>query len=154
MKVRKIAWTLALCLAGVAVCYASNPNMGTWKLNESKSKIAAGLPKNTTVVYAAVGDQVKVTTDGTTKDGKPYQTEWTGQFDGKDYPLTGDPTANTRSYTKVDDNTLKLTNKMDGKVTTTGQIMVSADGKVRTLKVSGTSADGKKFSYIAVYDKQ
>ena len=154
MKVRKIAWTLALCLAGVAVCYAANPNMGTWKLNESKSMISAGLPKNTTVVYTAMGDQVKVTTDGTTAQGKPYQTEWTGQFDGKDYPLMGDPSANTRSYTKIDDNTLRLTNKMDGKVTTTGQIMVSADGKVRTLKVSGTSADGKKFSYVAVYDKQ
>jgi hypothetical protein len=154
MKVRKIALSLALCLAGVAVCYASNPNMGTWRLNEAKSKFPAGATKNTTVVYAAAGDQVKVTTDGTTGDGKAAQTEWTGKFDGKDYPLMGDPIANTRSYKKVNDRTLELTNKKDGKITASGRIEVSADGMTRTVMVHGTAADGKKFTYSAVYDKQ
>jgi hypothetical protein len=154
MKIGKIALTLALCLAGVAVCYASDPNMGTWKLNEAKSKFSPGATKNTTVVYAPAGDQVKVTTDGTTGDGTPVQTEWAGQFDGKDYPLTGDPSANSRSYKKVNDHTLELTNKKDGKVTTNGRIVVSADGKTRTLTVSGTGAAGKKITYTALYDKQ
>lgn len=154
MKVTKIALILAVCLAGVAVCYAANPNMGTWKLNEAKSTFSPGATKNTTVVYAAAGDMVKVTTDGTTGDGKPYQTEWTGMFDGKDYPLTGDPSANSRSYKKINEHTLELTNKKDGKVTTTGHIVVSADGMTRTLKVNGTTADGKKMTYTAVYDKQ
>ncbi len=99
------------------------------------------------------GTTCKVTTDGT-MDGKPVQTEWTGKFDGKDYPLTGDPTANTRSYKKIGENGLELTNKKDGKTVTEGHITISADGKVRTLKVNGTDADGKKFSYTAVYDKQ
>ena len=44
MTVRKIALTLALCLAGVAACYA-NPNMGTWKLNEAKSKFPPEQPR-------------------------------------------------------------------------------------------------------------
>jgi hypothetical protein len=153
MKINRIAFTLVLCLMGVAACYAANPNMGTWKLNDAKSHFPAGVMKNTSVVYAAAGDQVKVTTDGMTADGKPFQTEWTGNFDGKDYPLTGDPTANSRSYTKINDHTLELTNKNDGKVTTVGRITISADGKVRTLKVNGT-IDGKKFEYTAVYDRQ
>ena len=106
------------------------------------------------MVYAPAGDQVKVTTDGTTGDGKPVQTEWTGMFDGKDYPLTGDPSANSRSYKKINDHTLELTNKKDGKVTTSGHIELSADGMTRTLMVHGTAADGKKFTYSAVYDKQ
>jgi len=42
--------------------------MGTWKLNEAKSKIGAGSPKNSTVVYEAAGDSVKVTVDGTDGD--------------------------------------------------------------------------------------
>ena len=29
---------------------------------------------------------VKVSTDGINADGKPFHTEWTGKFDGKDYP--------------------------------------------------------------------
>jgi hypothetical protein len=71
----------------------------------------SGATKNTMVVYAGAGDQVKVTADGTAADGKPVQTEWTGMFDGKDYPLSGDPNADSRSYTKINDHTLELTNK-------------------------------------------
>ncbi len=152
MKARKIALTLALCLAGVAVCYASDTVMGTWKLNEAKSKFSAGATKNTTVVYAPAGDQIKVTTDGTDGDGKPVQSEWVGKFDGKDYPLTGDPSS-TRAYKKINDRTLELTNKKDGKVTSTGRAEVSADGKTRTVTIKGTTSDGKKLNYTAVYDK-
>ena len=71
MKARNLILTAALCFAGAALSFADNPNMGTWKLNEAKSKIPAGAPKNTTVVYEAAGDSVKVTTDGTDRDGKP-----------------------------------------------------------------------------------
>src|SRR5271165_5339227 len=109
MKTRTILLTLALCLVGAAAGFAQNPNMGTWKLNEAKSKIPPGFTKNNTVVYSAADDRVKVTTHGTDKDGKPIHTEWTGKFDGKDYPVTGDPNVDTRSYTKIDDRTLTLT---------------------------------------------
>lgn len=154
MKTRAIGMTLALCFIAVAVSFASSPNLGTWKLNEAKSKIPAMAPKNNTVVYQAEGDNVKVTVDGTDGAGKPSHNQWTGKFDGKDYPLTGDPNANTRSYKKVDDRTTELTNKKDGKVTATGRIVVSADGKSRTVTVSGTDPSGKKVEYTAVYDKQ
>ncbi len=153
MNARKSALTLALCLAGVVVCHASDPNMGTWKLNEAKSKFSAGATKNSTVVYSPAGDMVKVTTDGMTGDGKPTQTEWTGKFDGKDYPLAGDPSS-TRAYTKVDDQTMKLVNKKDGKVTSSGRIVVAPGGKSRTVTITGTTPDGKKMNSTAVYDKQ
>jgi hypothetical protein len=155
MKARTIALMLALCAFAVAVSFAAdNPNMGIWKLNEAKSKFSAGATKNTTVAYEAAGDSVKVTTDGTTGDGQPAHTEWTGKFDGKDYPLTGDPSADSRSYTMVNPHTLTLANKKDGKVTTTGKIVVSPDGKTRTVTVSSTDAAGKKASSTVVYDKQ
>lgn len=154
MKARNLMLTAALCFAGAALSFADNPNMGTWKLNEAKSKIPAGAPKNTTVVYEAAGDSVKVTTDGTDRDGKPSHTEWTGKFDGKDYPLTGDSNADSRSYKQVNDHTLDLTNKMGGKAVTTGRVVVSKDGKMRTLHLTGTDSAGKKISSTAVYDKE
>jgi hypothetical protein len=157
MKARTILMlALALCCIGVGVCFASDLNLhiGTWKLNEAKSKTPPGVVKNTTVVYEAVGDEIKVTTDGTDPEGKPMHTEWTGRFDGKDYPLTGDPTADSRAYTKVNDHRLALANKKNGKVTTSGHIIVSADGKSRVLKITGTDAAGKRVSSTAVYDKQ
>jgi hypothetical protein len=154
MKTRTIVVTLALCFVAAAVCFASNAQNGTWKLNEAKSKLAPGVAKNHTVVIEAAGDNVKVTVDGTDPAGKPTHHEWTGKFDGKDYPVTGDPTADTRSLKKIDDRTSELTVKKDGKVTVRGRIVVSADGKSRTVTTSGTSPKGKKFKSTAVYDKQ
>jgi len=155
MKTRLCFLTFAALFAAIAVCVAAEDvNMGTWKLDEAKSKIPAGAPKNTTVVYEAAGDSVKVTVDGVDADGKPSHNEWTGKFDGKDYALTGDPTADTRSYKRVNAHTLALTNKKDGKVTTTGRITVSADGKTRTVTTSGKDPNGKKIDSTAVYNKQ
>jgi hypothetical protein len=153
MKTRTIL-TLALFVVGAATCLAADANIGTWKLNEAKSKLAPGAPKNTTVVYEAAGENVKVTIDGTDSDGKPMHSEWTGKFDGKDYPVTGDPRSDARSYKKINDRTLSFTVKKDGKVTTTGRIVVSADGMSRTITTSGTDSTGRRVRGTAVYDKQ
>ena len=154
MKTKTVLLSLALCFVAAAVCFASDVQVGNWKMNEAKSKLAPGLPKNSTVVYEATGDDVKVTVDGTDKDGKATHTEWKGEVDGKDYPVTGDPNSDTRSLKKVDDHTLQLTAKKGGKVTVTGRIVVSADGKTRTVTTSGTDPAGKKFKNISVYDRQ
>jgi hypothetical protein len=154
MKTRTIVSTLAVCFVAVAMSFAANPNMGSWKLNEAKSKLPAMSPKNNMVVYTAAGDSIKVTVDGTNAEGKPAHNEWTGKFDGKDYPLTGDPSADARSYKVVDDHTTDLANKKAGKVTLTGRIVIAADGKTRTVTVTGTDAMGMKVEYTAVYDKQ
>ena len=110
--------------------------------------------KNTMVVYEAAGDSVKVTVDGVDGDGKPAHNEWTGKFDGKDYSVTGDPNADMRSYKKVNDHTLTVTNKKDSKVTMSARVVVSADSKTRTTTASGKDAKGQKVSSTAVYDKQ
>ena len=90
MKTRTIALTMALCFIAAAACLASDVNLGTWKLNEAKSKFPPAATKNQKVVYEVAGDQMKVTIEGTTVDGKPVHIEWTGKYDGKFYPLTGD----------------------------------------------------------------
>jgi formylglycine-generating enzyme required for sulfatase activity len=154
MRARTIVLTLALCFVGVAVCFADDAQMGTWKLNEAKSKFSPGTTKNTTVVYQAAGDNVKVTVDGIDSDAKPTHNEWTGKFDGKDYPVTGDSYSDARSYKKVNDRTLTFTGKKNGKVTITGRIVLSADGKSRTVTASGTDPKGNKVSWTAAYDKQ
>jgi hypothetical protein len=154
MKVRTIALTVAVCLVAGAVGFASDVNLGTWKLNGAKSKFPPGSSKNTTVVYEAAGDNLKATVDGVDGSGKPTHSEWTGKFDGKDYPVTGDPASDTRSLKKIDARTFDLTSKKDGKVTVTGRIVVSADGKSRTLTTNWTDSMGKKVKSTAVYDKQ
>jgi len=138
MKTRTVLMAVLAFLVCVTMSFAQGPQMGTWKLNEAKSKIPAGAPKNTTVVYEAAGDSVKVTVDGVDGQGKPAHNEWTGKFDGKDYPVTGDTASDMRSYKKIDDHTLELSAKKGGKVTIEGKVSVSADGKTRTVQATGT----------------
>jgi hypothetical protein len=113
-----------------------------------------------------------ITTDGIDANGNTSHSEWTGKIDGREYPVTGDPNADMRSYTKVDDRTLDFTAKKGGKVTVNGRVVVAADGKSRTVTTTGTTGtaaptgrawqrgdfvereQGKKFKSIAVYDKQ
>jgi hypothetical protein len=77
-----------------------------------------------------------------------------GKFDGKDYPVTRDPSTDSRSYRKVNARTLAFTNKKNDKVTISGRKVVSADGKTRTTTLTGPDPNGKKFTSTAVYDRQ
>ncbi|HEX9200737.1 MAG TPA: hypothetical protein VF865_14330 [Acidobacteriaceae bacterium] len=154
MKTRTLMLALVVCFIGAAVCFAQDPNIGTWKLNEAKSQMPAGATKVATVVFAADGDNMKVTQEATDKDGKPIHSEWTGKFDGKDYPVTGNPAIDSRSYKKIDDRTMVATNKKDGKVVITARSVVSADGKTRTVNLTITDSAGKKVTGTAVSDKQ
>jgi len=151
----KLISMFAVCFIAASVCFAgSNAQMGTWKLNQAKSKIDEGIPKNDTVTYAAAGDSIKVTIEGTAVYGTPTHSEWTGKFDGKDYPVTGSPTEETRSYKQIDDHTLQFVSKRGSTVVLSGRIVVSADGKTRTVTATATDAQGKKLTGTAVYDKQ
>jgi len=154
MKARSILLIVITCLFGLTLCFADDANLGTWKLNESKSTLGTGMAKNTTVVYQAAGENVKVIVDGVDANGKPTHTEWTGKFDGNDYPVVGDPTSDTRAYKKIDDHTLEMRVKKAGAVTMTGKIVVAPDGKSRSVSVSGTNPAGVKIEGTATYDKQ
>jgi len=154
MNKRAMFLIVAFCFAVIGASFAADANVGTWKLNDGKSKIPAGAPKNNTVVYTAAGDSYKCVVDGVDGSGKPIHNEWTGKFDGKDYPLVGDSTADTRAIEMVNAGHYTLTNKKAGKATTTGTIMLSADGKTRTVVTRGANGSGKKVNVTFVYDKQ
>jgi hypothetical protein len=154
MKIKTLGLTIILCFLAGTICFAADPQMGTWRLNESKSKLGRGTGKNSTVTYKSILGNVKVAIDGIDAEGKPVHSAWTGKFDGKDYPVTGDPSSDRRSYRKVNDRTLEFTAKQGSKTTVSGRIVVAANGKSRTVTSSGTTEKGKKFKSTAVYDKE
>jgi hypothetical protein len=146
---------LAVFLTATAATFAANPLVGTWKLNEGKSKFAPGATKNTTVTYTpAKGDMIKCTVDGVDKDGKPIHWTWVGKFDGKPYQIKGSPSFDTLTYKPVNDRTNKTTATKAGKVVMTGTITVAKDGKSRVVTLTGTDANGQKFTDVTYYDKQ
>ncbi len=151
-RIAVVAGILSFMAAGA--CFAANPHMGTWKLNEAKSKLAPGMGKNNTVVYSEEKDKMKVTVDGVDKDGKPTHGVWVGQADGKTYKMKGNLPWDAAAYKVVNDRTYGITTMKGGKVFSNGETTVSADGKTRTVTVNGTDADGKKFKSKAVFDKE
>ena len=147
--------TVALLLTATAATFAANPLMGTWKLNEGKSKFAPGATRNTTVTYApAKGDMIKCTVDGVDKDGKPVHWTWVGKFDGKPYQIRGSPSFDTLTYKPVNGRTDETTATKVGKVVMTATISVAKDGKSRVVTLIGMDASGQKFTDTTYYDKQ
>jgi len=153
MKVKTIGLALVLVFTAAVARAADSPQMGTWKLNEAKSKFNKGATKNHTVVYEAAGDKIKVTVDGTDADGNAVHNEWTGNFDGHYYAVTGDPTSDMRSYRRINAHTLAIAATKDGKNTLSGRIVVSANGRTRTVTTWATDSKGKRMRNVAVYDK-
>src|SRR5262245_45270132 len=84
---------LAICLFATSAFSSfaqTDPIIGTWKLNLAKSKIIPGPPfKSLTVTYEAVGQGFKSTSKGTDAEGKPIDGQFTANYDGKDYPVSG-----------------------------------------------------------------
>ena len=144
---------MALSLITAASCLAANAHIGTWKLNEAKSKMPAGMGKNSSVTYTEEGDKIRVTIDGTDKDGKAFRSVWVGKWDGKAYPVKNNPSYNAIGYRVVNDHTNSIQALKDGKLVWSGTITVSKDGKSRMVSIHGTGANGKKFSGKAVYNK-
>jgi hypothetical protein len=81
IKTRIAVMTVALSFMVSAASFAANPQLGTWKLDEAKSKLQPGRGKNTMVVYSEQKDKIKVTVDGVDKDGKPQHGVWVGKFE-------------------------------------------------------------------------
>src|SRR5437660_7562904 len=153
MKSKTTLVALAVWLAAGTLCFGSAFD-GTWKLNSRKSHIGRGMGRNTMVKYEmSFPFQTKVTVDGVDAKGKPTHNVWTGMFNGTDYPVTGDPDMDARSYNKVDDHTLNFWQKKGGKVMGGGKIVVSADGKTRTVTYTSPGPKHKMVRSTAVYDK-
>ena len=145
---------MVLLLTATATTFAANALMGTWKLNEAKSKFAPGATKNTMVTYApAKDDMVKCTVDGVDKDGKPIHWTWVGKFDGKPYQIKGSPAFDMLTYKPVNDYTNNTVATKAGKVVMKAVLTVAKDGKSRVVRLTGTDAKGQKFTDITYYDR-
>ncbi len=157
MKRASIAVSVLVVFCAVVV-FAQAPAaknfVGTWKLDPAKSKFSPGPAlKSQVATLDAVDGGLKVAADRVDADGKTMHFEWTAKFDGKDYPVKGDPGRDAVSLKKVDDYTLDISNKKGGKVTSTIHAVYARDGKSRTETVTGTNAQGQKIENVTVWSK-
>jgi hypothetical protein len=97
---------------------------------------------------------VKYTLKGLNADGTSLAVQYTATYDGKDYAITGSADSDTIALTRVDERTVRFTQKKAGKVVLSGTRVVAPDGKVLTVSYSGTNASGRPVKATLVFDRR
>jgi len=131
---------------------AANPWLGKWSMNIAKSTYAGAAPKSATHWFVETPDGMTQIIEQVTVDGRKLRTEVTAKIDGKDYFVSGDAQRDsTRAFRRIDRRTMEVTNKTDGKVTSTIREVISPDGKTRTATATGRNAGTPN---VLVFDRQ
>lgn len=136
--------------------HETNPQIGTWKMNVSKSTFSSGTGfKSAISRIEPVPGGVRHTLDTVYSDGNTRHYEYTTAYDGKDRPVVGNsPFGDTTALSRVNSRTVRTVYKNHGKVTVIQISVVSEDGKTRTVTTTGTNPKGQVVHNISVYDRQ
>ncbi len=103
---------------------------GSWR----SSKLESASENALTITYKASADGLAMST----QTGQSYD----AKFDGKDYPVKGDPGGSMVSLKKINEYSISETMKSDGKVLVVNTMTVSADGKTLTVKSENKERGG------------
>jgi hypothetical protein len=141
-------------LAGVVSAQSGVPN-GTWKLNVAKSKLPSTLAlKSAMVVIHPLGPATMTMVDSVGADGAALSWSYTGPYDGKDVPVSGNPAVDTAARKSVNATTTETTFKKSGKVVAVQTNVLSADGKILTVTSKGVDAQGRPADSVLVFERQ
>ena len=80
--------------------------------------------------------------------------EWTGYFDGRDYPVQGVEEFVTYAYQRIDARTYDVVTKLDGRPAARSRAVLSADGRSITTTTAGRDSRGVDATTITVYEKE
>jgi len=140
---------------GPASAQPVDPLLGTWTLVVAQSKYTPGpAPKALAIRFAAAGDGIKVTVDETGADGRVIHSEFSANYDGKEYPITGSPVADSVSLQRVSAQTTLRTDKKQGKVVGLFAWRISPDGKTLTALAKGVDASGQPVKNVLVFARK
>lgn len=156
LPARAIAGFVAT-VGAIAIAFAadSDPVVGTWQLNASKSTFTAGAAlKSQTRTYTQSGSSITLVMKTVGADGKESTLKTTYQLDGKNYPVTGAPDYDSLSAKQINPHTASFTLMKAGKAVGRTSRTVSHDGKQMTSKLSMTSAKGEQTDSVLVFDRQ
>jgi opacity protein-like surface antigen len=118
---------------------AAEPNAklwnGTWHLNAAKSKFASSAKEQSENRTYEISHG-KVTMKSRSKDpsGKALNFSYSAGYDGKWYPMVGNPNADRISLKIVSSREVKASSQLHGKASVESTATVSADGKHLTLE--------------------
>jgi hypothetical protein len=113
---------------------------GTWTLSAviSTGSEAPRLYARGTRHISVADSTVTIVDDLVRVRGGVVHQEWTGKLDGNDYPVQGVEVYLTSAYRQIDDHTIELRQKFDGRPVVIARMVLSVDGRTITT----TTTDG------------
>lgn len=153
---RKISVAAAALLFFAAGLQAAvDPIVGTWKLNLTKSnQTAAATFKTVIAKIEPRPNGLKITEDMVNAQGIMIHSVAAADYDGNDYPVTGDPYFDTIAIQRPDPSHVAVMWKKAGRVVAIATNVISTDGKTWTETIATKDPTGRDIMIIAVYDKQ
>jgi hypothetical protein len=151
---RKAMLFLAV-LGLVGLLWAADPVVGTWILNPAHTKVTGSVTAMSSgkITFKAKENGVTAAYDNV-NTGRAIHAEFAAQYDGKDYPLKGDPDCDTVSLRKIDDYTVEYLYKKGGKEVISERSVTWKDGNKATVTFKGKDQKGQDFTIVTVWEKQ
>ena len=147
---------LLAAVAQLLLAAASDPFVGTWKLNPERStfeKNSTPPPPGLTMTYTRNGETVTVTAVVPLPDGKERKIVHTQTYDGKPHDrFEGKPNGETLTHRRISERTEETPWHKDGRPVAITARTVSADG--RTLTSVVRSPGKSEPDNVMVYEKQ
>jgi hypothetical protein len=150
---RSVRLLLVILSFSASVLAADSPFSGAWKFNPSKGHPTPPIPKSVVAHVQADGENFKFSQEGVDDKDQPFQASYEAKFDGKEYPITGDPYIDSVSLQWVNEGEIKFVIKKAGTVVSKLDVVVSKDGKTTTVNTTDY-IQGKEQKGSAVYDRQ
>lgn len=152
-RIVHVVLVASMAMAATAA-FAQSGELGTWRLNVAKSKFTPGpAPKSSSVTFSAAGQGVKAVIDTVGADGSKVHWEYTANFDGKAYPVTGNPDGDMVIARRINPTSIETSYTLKGKATTVNTRVVAADGKTLTVTTTGTNGQGQKVNNVQVFER-
>ena len=142
-------------LAATPIAQQQAPWFGTWQQVPPEKKWFDPWPyQKVTLRIEPSGDGLRVVYDMVRRRGGIQHMEWSGRFDGKDYPVQGVGYVLTNAYRQLSDRSYEIVVKVDDRAAAVATAAVSSDGRTMSVDTKERDAKGRTVSTTATYQRQ
>ena len=131
------------------------PWFGTWQQVPPTRKWFDPWPYQTVTLRIEPSDDgLRVVYDMVRRRGGTQHMEWSGRFDGKDYPVQGVDYVLTNAYRTLSDRSYEIVVRVDGRTAAVATAVVSSDGRTLNVDTKEQDAKGRTVTTTARYQRR
>ena len=155
MKSLAKTFLFALFTAACLCAQQQAPWIGTWQQVPPETKWFDPWPYQKVTLRIEPSDEgLRVVYDMVRRRGGMQHMEWSGRFDGRDYPVQGVDYVLTNAYRKLSDRGYEIVVRVDGRAAAVATAVVSSDGQTLNVDTKEQDAKGRTVTTTARYQRR